>query len=351
MNYQEKGGKYRAGIVGCGRIGSEFDDDPLRKTVSTHAGAYTVNNDIDLVAASDLDSKRLAKCGKRWGIPSLYPDYREMLKEQKLDILSVCTWNSTHLDIVREAVSSGVKAIFCEKPIADSLNHADEMIKVCKENGVILQVDHQRRFDRTHQEIRDFLQTGRLGRIQQVTFYYTAGIANTGSHMFDLLRFFFGDVEWVQAVDSSNQSPNPKDPDFDGVLRFKNGVSCTVQACDVRDFLIFEMACIGTEGRLNITRSGFGVEYYGVKESELFSGYKELFPAALPFHADSSRNFMVNAVIHLVKCLKEGRQPVSSGEDGRSALELICAFHESAKLDGLKVSLPLHDSQISIQSS
>lgn len=58
----------RAGIVGCGRIGSEFDDDPKRKTVSTHAGAYSASSDIKLVAASDLDEERLRKCGKRWGI-------------------------------------------------------------------------------------------------------------------------------------------------------------------------------------------------------------------------------------------------------------------------------------------
>ena len=103
---------FRAGIVGCGRIGSEFDDDPLRRTISTHAGAYTAESDVELVAVSDLDKEKLQKCGKRWNVASLYQDYRVMLKEQNLDVLSICTWNSTHLDVVKEAVASGVKAIF-----------------------------------------------------------------------------------------------------------------------------------------------------------------------------------------------------------------------------------------------
>ncbi|MGB8707617.1 MAG: Gfo/Idh/MocA family oxidoreductase [Dehalococcoidia bacterium] len=341
--------KYRAGIVGCGRIGSEFDDAPKRKVISTHAGAYSAVDEVELVAVCDLNKERLKKCGKRWHVPSLYQDYGEMLRKEALDILSICTWNSTHLDIVKEAVNSGVKAIFCEKPIADSLKNADEMIKLCDEKKVILQIDHQRRFDEFHQDVRSFVQNGKLGRIQQVSFYYTAGIANTGSHMFDLLRFFFGDVAWVQATYSQNKSPNINDPNIDGIVKFRDGIFCAIQACDVQEFLIFEIDCIGTKGRLNLTHSGFDVEFYKVRESELFSGYKEIFKSDFPINKKAPREFMVSAIRHLVECLKEGQKPICSGEDGRAALELICAFHESARADGNKISLPLMDSEIEVK--
>jgi len=350
MNQQKKDAKYRAGIVGCGRIGSEFDDDPKRKTVSSHAGAYSNSDDIDLVAVSDLNEEKLNKCGKRWGITSLYKDYKKMLREQNLDILSICTWNTTHLDILKEAVNIGVKAVFCEKPIADSLKNADEMINQCNKKGVILQIDHQRRFDRVHQETKDYIQSGGLGGIQQVSFYYTAGIANTGSHMLDLLRFFFGDVDWVQVVYSQSRSPNPNDPNIDGMVKFKNGVLCTLQSCDVSEYNIFEMDCLGTKGRLKITRSGFDLEYYEVRESDLFSGYKELFHSEPPIKKDVPREFMTSAVSHLVECLREGKKSISSGQDGRAALELICACHESAKADGKRITLPLNDSKIRITS-
>jgi predicted dehydrogenase len=100
------------------------------------------------------------------------------------------------------------------------------MIGLCRERGVALQVDHQRRFDPFHQEVRRFIQEGGLGRVQQATFYYSAGIANTGSHLFDLLRFFFGDAAWVQAVRSQNPSPNPADPNIDGLVKFRSGLLC-----------------------------------------------------------------------------------------------------------------------------
>lgn len=340
---------YKAGIIGCGKVGSKFDEDPKRKIISSHAGAYSAIDDIDLVAASDLKKENLEKCGKKWKIKSLYKNYKEMLKKENLDIISICTWNSTHLEIVKEAVKNGIKAIFCEKPIADTLHAATQIIEICNKNNIILQIDHQRRFCRFHQEVRNFLNSGKLGKIQQVSFYYTAGIANTGSHMFDLLRFFFGDVKWVIANKSKNISPNEKDPNFDGILKFQNGIFCVIQACDVRNFLIFDIDIYGSKGRIRITRNGFDCEYYNIKESKLFSGYKELFISDLPFK-NYSRNFMVNAVEHLLQCLKNKTRSISNGEDGLKALELISAFHISAIENGEKVYLPLEDNSIQITS-
>lgn len=333
---------FRAGIVGCGRIGSEFDDN--------HAGAYYAASEVELVAASDLDPEKLEKCGKRWEVTSLYKNYQEMLKKEALDILSICTWNLTHLEIVREAVSHGVKAIYCEKPIADTLQNADKMIKLCNEKGVTLQVNHQRRFNSFYQKVKDFLQKGKLGRVQQGAFYYTRGIANTGSHMFDLLRFFFGDVDWVQAAYSQNKSHDLNDPNIDGVMKFNNGLSCVIQACDDQNISIFEMEFIGAKGKLNIIHNGLDTEYYELKESKLVSSIKELVNSPSPIKTDVPRKPMVSATEHLIECLQDGKRSISSGEEGRAALELICAFHESAKADGKRISLPLKDNKIEIKS-
>lgn len=333
---------YRAGIVGCGRIGSGFDD--------SHAAAYLSANDVELVAICDSQESKLEECSKRWGVASLYKDYREMLRKENLDILSICTWNSSHPDITKEAVSSGVKAIFCEKPIADTLSHADEMVKLCRDQKVILQIDHQRRFNNFYQQIGDFLQKGEMGGIQQVSCYYTRGIANSGSHMFDLLRFLFGNVNWIQAAYSQNKSANPADPNIDGIMKFSNDIFCAIQACDDQNFLIFEIDCIGTKGRLNIIRNGSAVEYYEVTESKIIPGYNELYSSQPPFEINNSRKLVLNGVEHLVECLKGGQESISSGEDGRAALELICAFHESVDTNGRRVELPLRDSHVIIKS-
>ncbi len=120
----------KSAIVGCGRIASGFDDDPKRKSsIATHAGAYKfLKNEVDLICASDIDELKLKNFGEKWDIKKLYVDYKEMLAKEKIDILSICTWASSHFEICKEAVNNGVRAIFCEKPIAESLAEADEKI-------------------------------------------------------------------------------------------------------------------------------------------------------------------------------------------------------------------------------
>jgi len=341
---------YRAGIVGCGRIGCAFDDDLRRGYVSTHAGAYVRTPGVELVALADIDQEKLCLYGDKFEVLGRYTDYVEMLEREQLDIISVCTWNNTHLDTVRAAVERGVKAVFCEKPIADSLAAADEMIRLCGEQGVLLMIDHQRRFDPFHQQIAEFVQRGNLGWIQQATCYYTAGVANTGTHLFDLLRFYLGEVAWVQGRYSLNESPNPKDPNIDAWLGFADGLVAAIQACDVKAYLIFEVSLLGTKGRLRVTSSGFNVEFEEVRDSERFAGYRELFPVSSPIRAEAPHEFMLFGIAHLLECLETGEKPICSGEDGRAALQIICALRESADADAKRIKLPLAHSSITIQS-
>lgn len=341
---------YRAAVIGCGRIGCGFDDDPQRGYVSTHAGAYRRTPGVDLVALVDADREKRDRYGKKFQVPGLYEDYEKMLDQEKPDIVSICTWNDTHRAIVDRAVRAGVKAIFCEKPLAESLSSADAILRYCKEGNVLLMVDHQRRFDRFHREAAAFLRGGDLGRLQQVTAYYTAGVANTGTHLFDLLRFCLGDVAWVQGIPSQNGSPNPDDPNIDGWLQFRDGPLVAIQALDVRSYTLFELNFLGESGRFRITSHGFGSSYEAAKDSPRFAGYKELTPATSPVNAEGGREYMLQAVAHLVECLEKGQAPVSGGEDGRRAMEIICALRESAASDGRRIPLPLQDSPIRIPS-
>lgn len=333
----------RAGVIGCGRIGSEFDAEPKHPGISSHAGAYYRLPETNLVSLCDLDSRKLERCGRRWGVSAIYQDVREMLANENLDIVSICTPSSTHLQIVQEAANHGVQAIFCEKPMANSLGECAEMIQLCRDKNILLQVDHQRRFDPTHQEIKSFLQKGGLGKIQQATFYYTAGINNTGSHMFDLLRFFFGEVSWVMAVfgKGPSRSPLSKDPNCNGVIQFQSGLFCSIQACDDQSFRIFELNCLGTEGRMNLTQSGWEMEFFGVSPSHLFEGYKTLYPGPNPIKMDRPKAFLLDGVRHLIDCLNTGQRSLCSGEDGQASVALVQAFSLSASRGGERLTLPI----------
>jgi len=330
---------YRAGIVGCGRIASLFDSDPKRKGAATHAGAYSRHPRVELAAAADLNPQALKAFGERWNVANLYDDPAKMLREQQLDIVSVCTPTVTHRDIAMMALDAGARAIFCEKPIAASLGQADEMVRRCDEAGVLLAVNHLRRWDPLHHRAKDYVAES-LGRVQQVVGYYTAGLANTASHLLDLLRFFFGDVEWAQAISVPDEAAT--DPCIDARLQFRSGTPATILSMDVKSYLIFQVDIFGTSGRLDIIHSGKEARVWRVDESHVFSGYQELFeqPDRL---TGGLEGMMYHPVADLVECLDTGRAPISTGRDGLAALELIFAIRRSARNRGERIALPLAD--------
>lgn len=342
--------KYNAAIVGCGRIASDFDDDPLMRQnygISTHAGGYVDNPNIELIAAADISDERLNKFGKRWGVHKLYTDYRELLQNEEIDILSICTWNTTHLEIMKEALKRNVKAIFCEKPISNSLDSADKMVEIAKERGVLFLVNHSRRWDKVYQDVRDFIKANRLGDIQQVNCYYTAGIANSCSHLFDVLRMFFGDVDSVCGW--YNDDLTKDDPNMDGYLIFQNGEKVTLQSFNVKYYTLFEFDIYGTQGRLRIQDNGFNIRYWEARESHKYLGYKELFEDAPPLRI-SQKTIMKNSVQNIVECLFSKAVPACTGVDGVKSLELICAFHASAMGGNMPIYLPLKRRDMTIKS-
>lgn len=348
MNIAEK--KYRAAIIGCGRIASDFDDDPvMRKSygISTHAGAYTDNPHIHLAAASDISSEKLEKFGRRWNVSRLYTDYRELLAREQVDILSICTWNTTHLEMLEEAAKHRVKAVFCEKPLSNSLRNADQMVHIAQVNGIVLLVNHRRRWDDVYIRVRDYISRGHLGKIQQVNCYYTSGIANTCSHIFDVLRMLFGEVKSVCAWYKGDQSVD--DPDMDGYLIMEDGATVTLQSLNARHYSLLEFDIYGTAGRLRIENNGFKVSAWQLRDSAEIPGFKALEPAGNPIPI-IPKAIMVNAVQNIVGCLSEGKTPDCSGMDGIKSLEIICAFHASAQAGNKPVTLPMSQRDWMIKS-
>lgn len=298
---------YKAGIVGCGRIGCEFDD--------CHVNAYKAVQGMDLVAIADIDREKLSKCAERWGLKATkkYLNYEELMEEEVIDILSICTLSNLHYEITKKAVESGVKAIYCEKPIADNLADARHMIELCKEQGVVLQINHKHRFSTSHQLKRDYVQSNGFGAIESVSFYYVRGIANSGSHMFDFLRFFFGDLlEVVTVEESGYYSQIVFDPSLNGEIRLRDDVACFIRACNEP---IFMMNVIGVNHQMSVLVN----DYY-----------------------NPSTNLLVLGVEHLISCLENRKESISSGEDGYKALEAIVAFRK-ANVIKHPVKLPIRE--------
>lgn len=327
---------FRAGIVGCGKIGSMYADDRKIRDIYTHAGAYHACPDTELAAFCDTNRNRLSACGKRWNVSALYTEIGNLLANENLDILSICTPDKTHFTMIRTAITtSDVRVIFSEKPLALKANQADELVRLAQENAVTLVVNYSRRYAKNHQQVRDLLASGRIGEIQSVNGYYTKGLLHNGTHWLDLARFFFGEIAGVRGFDFYRD--RTVDPTLDAVIEFRNGVKGSLCGSDAKAFSLFEMDIIGTSGRIRIVDSGHTVEFYQAGESPFYSGYRTLLP--LNVEQGGMENMLLHAVEDLVLCLKKEKDtPLCSGRDGAEAVRAALAIRGSAKT-GKKVIL------------
>jgi predicted dehydrogenase len=334
---RREGTRFRAAIIGLGQIGNQFDDDPKRTVVWTHAGAYLAMPDVELVAGADPDEERLQRFLARRGVTAGYHDYREMLRRESLDLLSVCSPTNLHYEMVLEGVKAGVKAIFCEKPIAATVDEAVEMVEACSSAGVVLAVNHTRRWESIYVHAKRLLEQNRIGRIESIVGYYPGKVFTMGTHVFDLMRYFAGEVEWVSGVNVGQSVPEPH---VSGNLRFRSGAHGSVVSGWERANHLVEIDCIGSGGRLRISGDGTHLEVFTFEDSRRYSNYREL--VASPFE-DTARvqdqNRLVAAVQDLVMCASTGSAPACTGEDGLAALEIACGLVESAQVGGRRVLL------------
>lgn len=322
--------------MGCGGVGSLYDEGRKGLDPHAHAGGYNSHPATRLVAGADISAERRESFSRTWGVPT-FADFSEMFERVHPDLVSICTWPDSHAEIALAAVEAGAKAVFCEKPLSDSLDDAHKMVEVCEAKGVPLATNHLRRWDVTHQQIRDFLKSGKLGNLQHATVHYTQGVANSGSHIADLLRFFFGEVNWVRAFDRLRESY--ADPALDAYVSMKNGLGCAMVGCKRGHYDVFDWDIVGTGGRLRIEDLGCSTRVWQIGEHPEFPNTKVLVETPSPF-PPGLRGMMLAAVDNLVRCVSEGATLLDDGRDGLAALEVILALKKSVAA-GERVELPL----------
>lgn len=337
--------QYRAGIIGLGQIGNLFDDDPKRKEIWTHAGAYLALPNVTLAAGADSDEDRRRRFLYRSVTANAYVDYRSMLQAENLHILSVCTPTALHYDMVLAGVRAGVRAIFCEKPLASTPEQAAEMVETCQSAGVILAVNHTRRWEPVYVRAKQLLAEGAIGRIEAMVGYYPGKVFTMGTHLFDLMRFFGGDIQWVCGQSPDRRQASDEEGSLSGQVRFCAGATGCIVAGWERTNHIFELDLFGSAGRLRLSGDGAAMDLYRFHESPRYSGYRELVSsgASGSSHSDgqSQNSRLVTAVRDVIECIGTGKTPSCSGRDGLAAVDVACALCESVRRGNIRVDLPL----------
>lgn len=145
----------KVGIIGCGGIAN-----------GKHLPALSKVKGIEMVSFCDLVVERAEEAGEKYGVNSaqVFTDYKEMLKNSELDVVHVCTPNSSHAELSIAAMEADCH-VMCEKPMAKTSEEAKEMIAVAKKTGKKLTIGYQNRFRTDSSYLHEVCQEGELGDI------------------------------------------------------------------------------------------------------------------------------------------------------------------------------------------
>ena len=303
---------YRVGIIGCGRIATR------------HANAYTAIESTKLVAAAESDPERRLKFDESYGIVGLYENYRDMLVNEELDIISICTWPPLHCEMAIAAAESSVQAILCEKPMALNLGEADRMLQACEASGTKLVIGHQHRFDSQAVNAIELLKGNAIGELQSIFGHCSSDLLTNGTHVVDLIRYFVDDspIGWVMGqIDRPSDKMNfghHVEHNAIGHWQFENGVYAMLAQGELAPSGYAFHLC-GTAGIISVNAPEGRLLQVITKNGELDVSLEDINPKQAEIEA-------------LIAWMEGGPPHRSRGENGRATLEVLMAIMESSRL-------------------
>jgi predicted dehydrogenase len=335
--------KLRVGVIGLG-MGRH------------HVAGYQTHPQSEVVAVSDLNESLLNEMGDQYKVKRRYLQAEEMLKAEKLDVVSVVTPNKFHRDLTIAAMQSGAH-VLCEKPMALSAAEGKEMLEASRKTGKRLMINFSYRFTEQSQALKAQVDSGILGDIYfaRTIWHRRRGLPGLGGwfgikalsgggplidlgvHRLDLALWLMGYPKptWVMG-DTYNhlasEIAGKEGKAFDvedlaaGFIKFENGASMVVEAswaANIAEREQMETRLYGTKGGLiqrNVEETyKFEAEIFLEREGAHFD--MKLHAPLLPVHS---------SMYHFVDCILNDRRHTATGEEGLLVMEILDSLYASA---------------------
>jgi len=328
------------GIIGIGGIGR------------IHAELFKHIPKANLVAIVDIDKRKIEEASSSLKVKG-YSDHISMLKNEDIDAVYIATPPYTHLHLVRDIAKAG-KHILCEKPLAHTLEDAEEIIKIVKSNKIKMMVGFQKRFNIILMEAKKIVDNGIIGRINFIrmserislkTFEKTSNwlynrsmgggvIIEASVHAWDLIRWITNqEIKEVFAKGKTIIVNNEKfDESFGAIASFKDDTIALVDytfSLPKNSPLDSKLEIIGESGMIYIdllnqsimVNSEVGIDIGGAKIKGLT--YPDVLQHSIYGGAHRRK------VEYFIECILNDIDPIPNGEDGLKALKIAFAIIES----------------------
>ena len=321
----------KAAVIGVGSMGKN------------HARIYDALEGVALVAVSDIDTKSARAAASRYRA-RCYADHATMLDQAKPDLVSVAVPTGLHHQVALDVIERGLHFLV-EKPIADTVSNAREIIERAQAQGVQLMVGHVERFNPAVRELKRRLEDGQLGKIFQIharrlgpfpqRVRDVGVVIDLATHDLDVMcHLTEADVVRVYA-ETEQEIHTLHEDSLSGLMRFQNGVVGVLDVNWLTPTKVRELYVTGEKGMFMVNYLTQDLYLYeneyvgsdwdtlgmlkGVGEGTMIKlriGKRE------PLHAELEA---------FAQSVEEGGPPPVTGEDGIRALTLAQAMVESGR--------------------
>ncbi len=351
-------GKLKVGIIGSG-----FEAD-------IHAASFqNMPEDGEVVAVASPTPGHAKELAGRYGIPRVFLNYREMLKEPDIEMVTITAPNRLHAQMTKDIAEAG-KHVVCEKPLCMTMEEADAMIDVCKKQGVLLLYAEELFFTPKYVKAKEMAEQGAFGKIYQVKqsekhfgphadWFWDVNssgggvLMDMGCHGIAFCYWFLGRPK-IQSLYAHmgtyvHGDKTIGEDDSLCVLEFENGAVGIVENSWAKRGGMDDRIEVYGEGGVTYANLHMGnalptySEYgfgYAVEKAPTTKGW------SYPVFEELWNYGFPQEMRHFVRCARGKEKPQATGEDGRVVMEALYAGYASAGL-GCKVKLPYRPEGVS----
>jgi len=348
--------------VKVGIIGSQFEAD-------IHACSFQIMpEEAEVVAVASPTPGNAEKLAKKYNIPRVFTDYKQLLAEKDIEMVTIAAPNYLHAQMTVDIVGAG-KHVVCEKPLCMTLEEADLMIDTCKRKGVLLMYAEELFFTPKYVKAKEMADEGAFGKIYLVKqtekhfgphapWFWDVERSGGGVFM-DMgchgiaFCYWFLDRPKIKSVYCQmgthvHGDKTKGEDDLICIIEFENGAIGVIEDSWARRG--------GMEDRIEVYGEG-GVTYADLHMGNALPTYSEYGYGYAVEKAPSTKGWTYpvfeelwnygfpQEMHHFARCVRGKEEPKSTGEDGRVVQEVLCAGYKSAA-EGQKIELPFTPSGV-----
>ena len=301
----------RVGVIGAGAMGQH------------HVRIYSEMENVELVGISDIDKERVGELASKYNTKP-FTDYKQLLGEG-LDAVSIVVPTKLHKGVALDAIEAGTN-VLVEKPIADTIENSEIMIQAAKDANLQLMVGHIERFNPAVMKLKEIMDSGALGKIVSISTRRVGPynprirdvgvILDIGVHDIDIISYLYGmKVNQVYAVAGADIHPFEDHAAIN--LRFNHEFSGHVETNWLTPHKVRNLTAVGLNGVAYLDYMDQTVELHDsnwIRQAKV-----------------EKSEPLKNELEHFIDCVSKGACPLTSGEDGKHALEVAMAAIDSYK--------------------